>query len=226
MNKNTSKLLTCAALAAHCAGTASAGALPPTYAYGNVDPGNTSTTSNTSGYLNSTQSNELQAQGFTMGSFDWVLQEVKVSLGSSGSPSPVMSIYSDSLGSPSSALATFTTTAAVSANQLYSFTGSFTAQKNTSYWVVLNNANSTLQESFEWYSNDAFTTPSQQNTSGISYLGTKEKDGANVVGGAWNSTLPSLEIGLYGTTVVPEPSALTLLGLGTIGIIARRRRTA
>jgi hypothetical protein len=116
----------------------------------------------------------------------------------------------------------------ISSKQVYSFTGSFVAQQNTSYWVVLSNANSASYESYEWYSNDAFTQPSQNNASGVSYLGTKESDN----GGTWNSTLPSLSIAIYAestTTAVPEidpssyGSALALVA-GSLGLLERRAR--
>lgn len=165
-----------------------------------------------------------------MGSSDFEIDSIEFGFGSSGSPSPLVEIYGSALNGngdsvPSgAALSTFSLSAAgaVSAKAIYTFGGSFTASKNTAYWVVVSNSNSAELESFEWYSNDSFTQPSQMNASGITYLGTRERDG---IAGSWNGTLPSLSIRVSGSAV-PEPSALALLGLGTVGFFARRRRMA
>jgi len=200
--------------------------------YGNLGTVNTTTTSNTVGYLNNTQSNQLQAQGFSVGpqvgNSAWKIERIDLGLGSSGSPVPIVQIYSDLSGAPGSALATFLFGGPIASKQVYSFSGSFVAQQNTSYWVVASNANSASQESYEWYSNDSFTQPAAHLASGVSYLGTKESDN----GGAWNGTLPSLSIALYATstsTAVPEidpnsfGSALALVA-GSLGLLERRAR--
>ena len=204
----------------------------PVDIYGNLGSVNVNTTSNTAGYLKPSQQNQYQAQGFSVGpqvgNSAWNIQQIDVGLGSTGSPFPVMQIYSDASGTPGSVLSSFTTSSTVSSKQVYSFTGSFVAQQNTSYWVVLSNANSASQESYEWYSNDAFTQPSENNASGVSYLGTKESNNL----GPWVDTLRSLSIALYAnatTPAVPEidpssfGSALALLA-GSLGLLERRAR--
>jgi hypothetical protein len=211
--------------------TADAAPVSPINIYGNLGSVNTTTTSNSVGYLNPTQNNQFQSQGFSVGnqvgSSAWDIQEIQVGLGSSGSPSPVVGIYSDfaSINGPvpGNLLATFTGTSAVSSKGIYTFTGSFTALENTSYWVVLSNANSASQESYEWYSNDAFSQPTQQNASNVTYLGTKQRDGLS---GTWNSTLPSLSIGIKAAVAVPEPPTYALAmvaGVLGAGAAARRR---
>jgi len=208
---------------------ATADAAPLVNIYGNLGTVNASTTSNTVGYLNPTQSNQFQSQGFSVGnqvgSSAWDIQQIQVGLGSSGSPSPVVGIYSDfaSINGavPGNLLATFTGTTAVSSKGIYTFTGSFTALENTSYWVVLANANSPSQESYEWYSNDAFTQPTQQNASNVTYLGTKERDG---VSGTWNSTLPSLSIGINAVAVPEPPTYALAMVAGVLGASAAARQ--
>jgi len=223
----------CLAIAAVVFTVATADAAPvsPINIYGNLGTVNASTTSNTVGYLSLAQQNQFQAQGFSvgnqLGSSAWNIQQIQVGVGSTGNPSPVVGIY-DSFASingavPGNLLATFTGSTSVSSKAIYTFTGSFTALENTSYWVVLANANSASQESYEWYSNDAFTQPTQQNASNVTYLGTKERDG---VSGTWNSTLPSLSIGINAAVAVPEPPTYALAmvaGVLGAGAAARRR---
>jgi hypothetical protein len=221
----------CLAIAAVVFTVATAEAAPLVNIYGNLGTVNASTTSNTVGYLSPSQQNEFQSQGFSVGnqvgSSAWDIQEIQVGLGSSSSPSPVVGIYSDfaSINGPvpGNLLATFTGTSAVSSKGIYTFTGSFTALENTSYWVVLANANSASQQSYEWYSNDAFSQPTQQNASNVTYLGTKQRDGLS---GTWNSTLPSLSIGIKAAVAVPEPPTYALAmvaGVLGAGAAARRR---
>ena len=215
-----------------CLSAAHAEPVGPVDIYGNLGTVNTTTTSNTVGYLSVVQLNQFQAQGFSVGrqvgNSAWNIQQIDLGLGSTGTPSPVVQIFSDVSGAPGSALASFTTTSAIAAKQVYSFTGSFVAQQNTSYWVVLSNANSASLESYEWYTNDAFTQPTTNLASGVSYLGTKESNN----GGTWDNTLPSLSIALYATatsTPVPEidpnsfGSALALVA-GSLGLLERRAR--
>ena len=209
--------------------TVDAAPVSPINIYGNLGTVNASTTSNTVGYLSLAQQNQFQSQGFSvgnqLGSSDWDIQQIQVGLGSSGAPSPVVEIYSDfaSINGPvpGNLLATFTGTSAVSSKGIYTFTGSFTALQNTSYWVVLSNANSASQESYEWYSNDAFTQPTQQNASNVNYLGTKERDGLS---GTWNSTLPSLSIGVNAVAVPEPPTYALAMVAGVLGAGAAARR--
>ncbi len=215
------------AVAAVVFAVTTAEAAPLTNIYGNLGTVNASTTSNTVGYLSLSQPNQFQSQGFTVGnqvgSSAWDIQEIQVGLGSSGAPSPVVSIYSNGGFDPASLLATFSGTTPVSTKGLYTFTGSFTALKNTSYWVVLSNANSASQESYEWYTNDAFTTPSEQNASNVSYLGTSERNG---VASGWTAAIPSLSIGVNASVAVPEPPTYALAmvaGVLGAGAAARRR---
>ena len=218
----------CLAIAAVVLAVATAEAAPssPINIYGNLGTVNASTTSNTVGYLSLAQPNQFQAQGFSVGnqvgSSAWDIQEIQVGLGSSGAPSPVVGIYSSS-PAPDSLLATFTGTTSVSTKGLYTFTGSFTALQNTSYWVVLSNANSASLESYEWYSNDAFTQPTQQNASNVNYLATLER---NDVAGSWTTAIPSLSIGINAVAVPEPPTYALAMVAGVLGAGAAARRRA
>jgi hypothetical protein len=219
----------CLAIAAVVFTVATAEAAPLTNIYGNLGTVNASTTSNTVGYLSLSQPNQFQAQGFTVGnqvgSSAWDIQEIQVGLGSSGAPSPVVGIYSDfaSINGavPGNLLATFTGSTTVSTKGLYTFTGSFTALQNTSYWVVLSNANSASQESYEWYTNDSFTTPTQQNASNVTYLGTSERNG---LAGSWTNAIPSLSIGVNAVAVPEPPTYALAMVAGVLGAGAAARR--
>jgi hypothetical protein len=122
---------------------------------------------------------------------------------------------------PGNLLATFTGSTSVSTKGLYTFTGSFTALQNTSYWVVLSNANSASQESYEWYTNDAFTTPTQQNASNVTYLGTVEQI---FVAGFWTVAIPSLSIGINAVAVPEPPTYALAMVAGVLGAGAAARR--
>ena len=190
--------------------------------FGNLGTVTASTTSNTVGYLSLSQQNQFSAQGFTMGSTDYQLTSLQFGLESTGTANPLVQIYGNNLGAPSSALATFSLTSGpVFSKDIYNFSGSFVVEKNTSYWAVLSNVNSADLESFEWYSNSAFTPPSGQNASGIGYLQTVER---NNVGGAWTGAIPSLSFQIRGTAV-PEPSTGLLVVLGLGGLLLKRRKT-
>lgn len=223
----------CLAIAAVVLAVATAEAAPssPINIYGNLGTVNATTTSNSVGYLSVAQPNQFQSQGFSvgnqLGSSAWDIKEIQVGLGSSGNPSPVVGIYSDfaSINGPvpGTLLATFTGTTAVSSKGIYTFTGSFTALENTSYWVVLSNANAASQEAYEWYTNDAFTQPTQQNASNVTYLGTKDR---NDLGGSWTTAIPSLSIGINAVAVPEPPTYALAMVAGVLGAGAAARRRA
>jgi hypothetical protein len=127
--------------------------------FGNLGSVNTSTDSVTVGYITSGIENQFESQGFSVGSTAYVLSRIDLGLQSFGSPSPVVSIYTDAANEPGTPLAAFTTTSTVASKQVYSFTGSFTLSANTSYWIVLSNSNSASIERYDWYTNDASTPP-------------------------------------------------------------------
>lgn len=197
-----------------------------TYVYGNLGTVATQSTSNSVGYLNGVQNNTRQAQGFSVGSTPWELTEIDLGLANSGldTPDPKVFLYSDNAGAPGSQLAAFNiTNGSVQFKQMYFFTGSYTTSPSTNYWIVAEDANSISdQSSFEWYAEDIFTTPTERNSSGISYLGTKAQ--AFSVG-AWSDTLPSLSLRVN-AVAVPEPPTYAIAmvaGVLGAGAVARKK---
>ncbi len=200
--------------------------------YGNLGTVNSSTTSNTAGYLSLSQPDQWQAQGFSVsGTSAWAIDSVTLGLGSTGSPDVKIELFSSSSGAPGTSLGSFNNPGGVSSTALYTFTagtGTFNLSPGSSYWIVAHNLNSaSTQESYEWYSNDSFTPPSEKSSSGLSYLGTKERNGL----ATWNDTLPYLSISISGSAVsaVPEPAeyaVVTGLALGVFALVQRRRQAA
>lgn len=202
----------------------------PVYVYGNYGSVATQTTSNTVGYLNVVQNNVVQAQGFNVGATPWQLASVDVGLANSGTsvPVPLVEIYSSGTAStPDTLLATLTGPTgggSISGKQTYSFSGSLTLAANTGYWLVLkDSAALTQQSSYEWFAEDAFTTPSEKNGSGIGWLGTLVQ---NFSGGPWNSALPSLSIRVNAVAVPEPPTYALAMVAGVLGAGAAARRRA
>jgi hypothetical protein len=88
---------------------------------------------------------------------------------------------------------------------------------------VLGDANSGSQQtSFEWYLEDTGATPSQRNSSGFSYLGTKVQ---NFTGAAWTDTLSGLSL-RTSAVAVPEPSTYAFASIASMlaaGAAARKK---
>ena len=194
--------------------TTTANAAPLTYVYGNYGTVATSIFSATVGYVNGIQNNTLVSQGFTTGTGQWNITQVDVGLAASGTatsgvPGSLLSAYSIVNGPISNS------------KQTHLFSGSYVAAPSTNYWLVLGDANSQAQQSsFEWYLEDTGATPSQRNSSGFSYLGTKAQ---NFSSAAWTDTLSGLSLRV---SAVPEPPTYALgmvAGVLGAGAVARRR---
>ena len=95
---------------------------------------------------------------------------------------------------------------------------SFSLETNTNYVLVLS---TDLSDAAIGTANPVTTL--DPGTSGLTYLGREfSSNGGSSWGGPFDSATPWMK--LTDTAVIPEPSALALLGLGAIGLVARRRR--
>jgi hypothetical protein len=207
---------------------ATAEAQSPQYVYGNYGTVATSIFSATVGYVNGIQNNTLVSQGFTTGTGQWDIKQVDVALAASGTGVTDSQVYlfDDNAGVPGSLLTTYSLVNGPVTNSktTHFFSGSYVATPSTNYWLVLGDANSqTQQTSFEWYLEDTGATPSQRNSSGFSYLGTKVQ---NFNGAAWTDTLSGLSLRV---NAVPEPSTYafaSMAGMIAAGAAARKKFAA
>jgi len=206
---------------------ATAEAATQQYVYGNYGTVATSIFSATVGYVSNLQDNTLVSQGFTTGTGQWNITQVDVGLAASGTGTtdPKIFLFSDNSGVPGSLLSEYSIVNGPVSNskQTFFFSGSFVASPSTNYWLVAGDANSQQQSSFEWYLEDTGATPSQRNSSGFSYLGTKVQ---NFAGAPWTDTLSGLSLRV---NAVPEPSTYAFAGMASmiaVGAAARKKFAA
>ena len=182
------------------------------YVYGNYGTVATSIFSATVGYVNGIQNNTLVSQGFTTGTGQWDIKQVDVALAASGvnPTAPKIYLFDDNAGVPGSILSEF----------------SIANGPVSNYWLVTGDSNSISQQSsFEWYLEDTGATPSQRNSSGFSYLGSKVQ---NFSGAAWTDTLSGLSLRVS-AVAVPEPSTYafaSMAGMIAAGAAARKKFAA
>lgn len=199
---------------------ATAHAVPPSnVVYGNLGAFGTDAIGSTnSDFGPGSASIAALAQGFTTGTSNLDVQSVTLGVfaTSSGDVQRSVSIYSSVSNAPGSVLFTSSPTN-VGAGDKYAFSFSgATLSPNTNYWIV---PDSTVD--WSWYLNSAETDPTEQNSSGYSYLGTKK---ANT--GAPSTWLNSIFPYSVSIQAVPEPSTAAIAGLGILaaGVLQWRRR--
>lgn len=198
---------------------ASAHALPPSnVVYGNLGAfGTDSIGSTNTDFGPASASVSALAQGFTTGTANLTLQSVTLGVfaTSLGDVPRNVSIYSSTANAPGTALFTSESTLVGNGGSYdFPFSGA-TLSPNTNYWVV---PDSTVD--WSWYVNSAETDPTEQNSSGYSFLGTKK---VNVSTSTWVNSIFPYSVSI---TAVPEPSTAALAGLGILaaGVMQWRRR--
>jgi hypothetical protein len=188
-----------------------------------------STTSVAIGYNSSVNTNVKYAQGFTTGTGVYLLNSVDLALGVTGfgNGSPLLQIFSDNSGKPGTDLAATFTNPTFGAQAVYNLNLAtpFSLSATTSYWIVLSDTTSASQTKFNWYYSDAFTQPTAQNGSGLTYLaGARSMNGGTTW--ATNDAFALTAITLNATTV-PEPStyALAAIASSIMVVVGRRRKS-
>lgn len=224
MTRKWSRLLAAAVCASAVFMTVAAHAAPANVVYGNLGANGTGSLAGTNtDYGGGSLSDPVAslAQGFTTGSSTDYLTLKAVTLGLFSNDTPAgrtVSIFSDAGGVPGSVLYT-------SASQEVTSTGKYTftfsnpvLSANTNYWIVPSGPAS-------WYLNSPFSSPQGQNSSGWTYLGTKQVLTATPTN--WvDADLPNYSVSVQ---AVPEPSTWALAGIGVAGAALlrwRRRRAA
>lgn len=190
--------------------------------FGNLGAAGTGAIGSTNTDYGPSDTQELKlAQGFTVGNGATLLQIESVTLGlffdNVATAARTVSIYSNVLNvtnEPGTALFTSApTTVGANAKYTFNFTGA-TLTPGTSYWIVPEGPAS-------WYFNTSpLSAPSEQNSSGFIYLGTKTLE-------ATGTTWQAPDFPYYSTSVVavPEPPAIALSGIGLASALwAMRRR--
>lgn len=228
MSRSLVSTMVIAALALYAvAVTAEAAPIPTTYVYGNLGTIATQVTSNSIGYLNGVQNNASSAQGFSVGSSAWELRSIQLGLanGDADLPSPAVQLFTNGSNEPGSLIATLSGPVGgqpVTSKSLYTFSGTVTLSPNTDYWIVLSDTSAaSTQSGYEWYADDAFTTPAEKNSSGITYLGTKAQAFTN---GAWTNTVPSLSLEVNAVAVPEPPTYALAMVAGVLGAGAAARK--
>ncbi len=128
-----------------------------------------SITSSTAFGMNSTT--QYKAFGFTMGSSDYTLEEVVLSLTSTTvNPTPLVEIYSDAGNTPGVSLFTLDNPAVVTGTDDFVFTAGspFVLTAGASYWIYVTSV-PVLGDSFNWQSAGNVTLPSGPGATAISY---------------------------------------------------------
>jgi hypothetical protein len=188
-------------------GSASAGVV-----YGNLGPTVGTNSIGTAGITLS--STTWRAVGFTPGGTNLVLNTATIGLNvNSAGPADVrLDLYSDNSGTPGSSLFnTSQTLAASTLNQPITFNVNQTLTAGTSYWIVAQQTGGSGVLSWRNPS-PVNLSPTTQNSSGWTNLGSTTGTTSNNAGGTWGSTGNGSSSAISLDAVpVPEPSMLAML---------------
>lgn len=163
------------------------------------------------------------AQGFSTGAASastLTVQSITLGLFGATIPAPPVStsvgIYADIAGSPAPTALYTSSSVSIQETDRYTFPfSSAVLQANTTYWVI-------PTAGISWHINTPGSTPTAQNGSSYSYVGTLELPTGESP--SWQAA--GLERYSISINAVPEPStyALAALGLGVAGLVRSRRR--
>lgn len=203
---------------------AASGANAGTLVYGNLGASGTNSIGSASQDINGTSSPiyKTLGQGFTTGSS--LLTIEKAELGIFVSPpgqSRTVSIWTDSSGTPGTKTFTSSAVNVTDGKMSFPFTGAALAA-NTSYWIIPDTQSG---DTLSWYFNT--TTPTGQNGSGYSFLGTKSLDTSNTWADYGFQGL-SMSLTASDPSVIPEIDPNAIGGVmafvtGALGWLERRR---
>ena len=165
----------------------------------------------------------LAAQSFLTGSQNWTLASVTLPIAGQASLSHggfTVHLYDTGMnGAPGTLLATLAGNSNPSVDDLFTYTGTVDLAPNATYWVEAEVA-SGFDSRYYW--------PSSQNTPTVGSAVAMSWDISTDNGETWADTTGSwanLLMQVIATpTVVPEPSALAFIGLGSAALLIFRRR--
>jgi hypothetical protein len=160
-------------------------------------------------------SSNLLAAGFTTGAVAQRLDWISMVTFNNDVGTKTVEIYTDNAGAPGSLFATSVATT-VSGRDVYQFNFSgVDLAASTSYWIR-------PAVGLSWYIEDNGTAPAAQNGSGFASTGYRRStDG----GSSWLNSGNQYTLGISASDVppVPEPTLTSLLCLGGIAFMRRRK---
>lgn len=178
------------------------------------DSGLDNTSGNTSGDINLTN---WHASGFETGSAAHELKRASFvfeNLVGFTVGTRTVKIYANSVDNPESGSAEYTSNGAFVGEKgvyTFEFAAGTILEANTRYWIV-------PEAGVKWFMSSTDELPSQRNSSGYTFVGTRETQNSGV---NWDDTGGN---GFTLSLAVPEPALTSFLCFGGSALIRRRRK--